>query len=178
MVTDRSTAGDAVDAVVEDTTDDSLTGEEPMDSEATSGIGEAGTTEPETAATTADATTGTGLEPNVAGALSYLLGPITGVLFYVLEPEDAFVRFHAVQSTLVFGGLFVASLVLSVVLTLVSFVPGVGWIAAAVLGIGSLVLTPVAFLAWAFLMYEAYQGDEYVVPLVGSYARRYATVDE
>jgi uncharacterized membrane protein len=173
MVTDRSTAGDAVDAVVEESTDDALANEEPMDSEATSGIDEAETTEG-----TATADTATGLEPTVAGALSYLLGPITGVLFYVLEPEDAFVRFHAVQSTLVFGGLFVASLVFSVVLTLASFVPGVGWIAAAVLGIGSLLLTPVAFLAWVFLMYKAYQGEEYGVPLVGSYARQYAAVGE
>ncbi|WP_066416855.1 DUF4870 domain-containing protein [Halorubrum aethiopicum] len=178
METDRSTAGDAVDAVdavVEEPTNDPLAGEESTDVEATSGIDETETTG---SGTTADTATGTGLEPAVAGALSYLLGPITGVLFYVLEPEDAFVRFHAVQSTLVFGGLFVASMVLSVVLTLVSFVPGVGWIAAAVLGIGSLLLTPVAFLAWAFLMYEAYQGEEYAVPLVGSYARRYAAVGE
>lgn len=136
------------------------------------------TTESEAAATPADTATGTGLESNVAGALSYLLGPITGVLFYVLEPEDAFVRFHAVQSTLVFGGLFAASLVLSVGLTLLSFLPGVGWIAAAVLGIGGLLLTPVALLAWAFLLYKAYIGEEYAVPLVGSYARSYATVDE
>ena len=170
MVTDRSTAGDAVDAVVEESTDDALANEEPMDSEATNGT--------ETTEGTAMGDTTTGLEPTVAGALSYLLGPITGVLFYVLEPEDAFVRFHAVQSTLVFGGLFVASLVFSVVLTLASFVPGVGWIAAAVLGIGSLLLTPVAFLAWVFLMYKAYQGEEYGVPLVGSYARQYAAVGE
>ncbi|MFC5277756.1 DUF4870 domain-containing protein [Halorubrum rubrum] len=177
MVTDRSTAGDAVDAVVEESTDDALTREKSMDSEATEpGMTEA--TESGTTAPTADTATGTGLEPNVAGALSYLLGPITGVLFYVLEPEDAFVRFHAVQSTLVFGGLFVASIVLSVVLTVISFVPGVGWIAAAALGLGSLLLTPVAFLAWAFLLYKAYSGEEYSVPLVGSYARTYATVKE
>ncbi|WP_281193629.1 DUF4870 domain-containing protein [Halorubrum sp. F4] len=169
MVTDRSTTGDAVDAVVEDSTMD-IEEEQATDEE----IDEA--TTDEGPATIAD--TGTGLEPNVAGALSYLLGPITGVLFYVLEPEDAFVRFHAVQSTLIFGGLFVASIVLSIVLTVLSFVPGVGWIAAAVLGIGSLLLTPVGFLAWAFLLYKAYSGEEYAVPLVGSYARTYAVVDE
>lgn len=130
----------------------------------------------ETPETAADRT-GTGLDSNVAGALSYLLGPITGVLFYVLEPDDAFVRFHAAQSTILFGGLFVASIVLSVVLTVLALVPFVGWAAAAVLGVGSLLLTPVALVAWAFLMYKAYDGSEYEVPVVASYARRYAAVE-
>lgn len=125
----------------------------------------------------ASAEGGTGLESNVAGALSYLLGPLTGVLFYVLEPEDAFVRFHAAQSTIVFGGLFVASLVLSVALTALAFVPVVGWIAAAVLGIASLAIGPIALVAWVFLMYKAYEGDEYEVPLVAPYARKYGAVE-
>jgi len=136
---------------------------EPIDPEATS---EATSTEG-----------GTGLEPNVAGALSYLLGPITGVLFYVLEPEDAFVRFHAAQSTIVFGGLFVASMVLSVVLTVLAFVPVVGWIAAAILGVVSLAIGPIALVAWAVLMYKAYDGDEYEVPFVAPYARKYGAVE-
>ena len=36
--------------------------------------------------------TSTGLAPNVAAALSYVLGPITGVLFLVLEKQNRFVR--------------------------------------------------------------------------------------
>ncbi len=46
----------------------------------------------------ATTTSSTGLAPNVAAALSYILGPITGVLFLVLEKENRFVRFHAAQS--------------------------------------------------------------------------------
>src|ERR1700688_3871203 len=44
----------------------------------------------------------TGLSSNVAGALAYILGLITGILFLVLEPykSDRFVRFHAMQSVL------------------------------------------------------------------------------
>ena len=48
-------------------------------------------------------TSSTGLQPNVAGALSYLLGIITGVLFLVIEKENRFVRFHAAQSITAFG---------------------------------------------------------------------------
>src|ERR1043165_205822 len=43
---------------------------------------------------------GAGLEPNLAGALSYLFGFITGIIFLAIEPynKDRFVRFHAFQS--------------------------------------------------------------------------------
>lgn len=117
-----------------------------------------------------------GLDPNLAGALSYLFGPVTGILFYVLEDDDEFVRFHAVQSILVFGGLFVVSVGLSVVATVLSVVPVVGLIVSLALGLVSLLLVPVAFVAWVGLMYTAYRGDRRQVPLVGAYARRYASV--
>ena len=117
---------------------------------------------------------GTGLEPNVAGALSYLLGPITGILFYLVEDDDEFVRFHGAQSTIVFGGLFVLSIGMTVLLGVLAAIPVVGWIAGAVLGIASILLAPVAFVAWLFLMYKAYQGSEYAVPIAGTYARKYA----
>ncbi|WP_205743020.1 DUF4870 domain-containing protein [Halalkalirubrum salinum] len=125
-----------------------------------------------------DATTGpsgTGLDSNVAGALAYLLGPITGIAFYVLEPDDEFVRFHAVQSIAVFGGFFVLSIVLSVVLGALSLVPGIGWIIGIVLGLGSFLLAPIGLVVWAFLMYKAYNNERYAVPVVGRYAERYAT---
>ncbi|MDR5674555.1 Tic20 family membrane protein [Halalkaliarchaeum sp. AArc-CO] len=121
-----------------------------------------------------EAGSGTGLEPNVAGALSYLLGPITGILFYLVEDDDEFVRFHGAQSTIVFGGLFVLSIGMTVLLGVLAAIPVVGWIAGAVLGIASILLAPVAFVAWLFLMYKAYQGSEYAVPIAGTYARKYA----
>lgn len=118
-------------------------------------------------------TSGSGLDSNVAGALSYLLGPLTGILFYLLE-DDEFVRFHGAQSTVVFGGLFVLSIGLTVLLSVLAAIPVVGWIAGALLGFLSLLLAPVAFVAWLFLMYKAYQGTEYEVPLAAGYARKYA----
>ncbi|MDP3142898.1 MAG: hypothetical protein Q8N14_02985, partial [Candidatus Omnitrophota bacterium] len=55
--------------------------------------------------------TSTGIEPKVAGLLSYLLGFITGVIFLLIEKENKFVRFHALQSIIVFGFLFVLGLI-------------------------------------------------------------------
>lgn len=123
---------------------------------------------------TGDGKAASGLEPNIAGALSYLLGPITGILFYVLEPDDEFIRFHAAQSTIVFGGLFVASIVLSVVVTVLAFVPVVGWIFGALIGLLTTVLSLVGVVAWLFLMYKAYSGAMYEVPFVAPHAHKYA----
>jgi len=121
------------------------------------------------------ASSGTGLDSNLAGALAYLLGPITGIAFYVLEPDDEYVRFHAVQSIAVFGGFFVLSIVLSVVLGALSLIPRIGWIIGIVLGLGSFLLAPIGLVVWAFLMYKAYNNERYAVPVIGRYAERYAT---
>lgn len=122
----------------------------------------------------AEESSGSGMDSNVAGALSYLLGPLTGILFYLLEDDDEFVRFHGAQSTIVFGGLFALSIGMTALLTVLAVIPIVGWIAGAVLGFASLLLAPVAFVAWLFLMYKAYRGIEYEVPIAGEYARKYA----
>jgi len=65
---------------------------------------------------------GTGLPKNTAAALSYVLGPITGVVFYVLE-KDPYVRFHAMQSIVVFVALFVLQWVFGLTLILLPLVP-------------------------------------------------------
>ena len=111
----------------------------------------------------------TGLAPNVAGALSYVLGPITGVLFLVLEKENRFVRFHAAQSITTGLVLVALSIALSLLSTVLAFVPVLGWIVAlllaVVMGLGSFVL-------WLLLMWRASQGKEWEVPFAGRLARR------
>ena len=49
--------------------------------------------------------TSSGLTENVAGLLCYVLGWITGVIFLLIESENKFVRYHAMQSIVVFGAL-------------------------------------------------------------------------
>lgn len=117
------------------------------------------------------APTQTGLAANVAGALAYVLGPITGVLFLVLEPANKFVRFHAMQSIVVSVALIALSIALGILTSVLAFVPIVGWLLALLmsvgLGLGSLVL-------WVLLIVKALQGQEWEVPMVGRYARQYA----
>src|ERR1700694_2078721 len=113
----------------------------------------------------------TGLAPNVAGALAYLLGPITGIAFLVLEKQNRFVRFHAAQSTVLFIALVVFGIVLSIVGGILAFVPLLGLI----VGLGmSIVVGFGSFVLWLLLMWQAFQGKEWALPIVAPYARRLA----
>ena len=114
-------------------------------------------------------TSSTGLQPNVAGALSYLLGIITGVLFLVIEKENRFVRFHAAQSIVISIAMIALSIALSILGSVLAFIPVLGWIVALLL---SLVLGFGSFVLWLFLMWQAFQGKEWEAPIVGAYARR------
>lgn len=100
--------------------------------------------------------TGSGLQPNVAGLLCYLGGWITGIIFLVIEKENKFVRFHAVQSIIVFG-------VYTVLAIILGFIPIVGWILGIVFGI-------IFFILWIVLMMKAYNGQLYKLPIVGNIA--------
>ena len=65
--------------------------------------------------------TSTGMEQNLAGLLCYVLGWITGIIFLLLEKDNRFVRFHAIQSIVVFGAFMVIEIILG-------FIPVIGWI--------------------------------------------------
>jgi len=107
-----------------------------------------------------------GLTPNLAGALSYLLGPVTGIIFLVLERTNNFVRFHAMQSTV----LGVAWIIFSIALSVLSgIVPVIGWIFGLLI---SIVLGLGGFILWLLLMWNAYQGKEWELPVVGPFARK------
>ncbi len=115
------------------------------------------------------APTESGLAPNVAGALAYVLGPITGILFMVIEKHNAFVRFHAAQSIVVGVASVIASIALSVLSTVLAVIPILGWIAAFLLW---LALGFGFFVLWIVLMVRAYRGREWEVPGLGKYARQ------
>jgi uncharacterized membrane protein len=101
--------------------------------------------------------TSTGLDANVAAALSYLVGFVTGLIFLLVEKENRFVRFHAMQSTLVFAGIVLVNILLNLV-------PFLGVL------VGIFVVVPLSAVLWLLLMFKAYQGEEFKLPLVGPMA--------
>jgi uncharacterized membrane protein len=102
--------------------------------------------------------TSTGMEQNLAGLLCYVVGWVTGIIFLLLEKDNRFVRFHAIQSIVVFGAFTVLEIILS-------FIPVVGVILNALLGVLALIL-------WIVLMVQAYQGKMYKLPVAGDIAER------
>jgi uncharacterized membrane protein len=123
------------------------------------------------------ATEGTesGLDENVAGALSYLFGPVSGLILYLVEQDNPFVRFHAAQSMVVTGLVVVAYIGMGIVGTIVSSVLFtststffVGSIVSLLLGLVWLVLALGVFALWVYLMVRAYQGRTPRIPLAAS----------
>ncbi|PIU02301.1 hypothetical protein COT66_00925 [Candidatus Shapirobacteria bacterium CG09_land_8_20_14_0_10_49_15] len=96
---------------------------------------------------------GTGLPKNTAAALAYGLGWLTGIIMLLVE-KDPFVRFHAMQSIITFG-----------LLTLISLVPVVGWALSPMVMI-------VGFVLWLVLIFKAYQGEKFKLPVIGNFAEK------
>jgi uncharacterized membrane protein len=109
------------------------------------------------------ANTQSGMSENVAGLLCYLLGWITGLIFFLIDKRP-FVRFHAAQSIVVFGGLTVIRIVLAML-----FVSS--GMAGFSMGFGLLTLVSVlGFVLWVLLMVKAYQGEKFRIPLAADLA--------
>jgi uncharacterized membrane protein len=107
-----------------------------------------------------EAETSVGMSPNVAGLLCYVLGWITGIIFIVLEKKSTFVKFHAWQSIMTFGVLFVAYLILF-------WIPIIGWILGILIGI-------LSFVLWIILLIQAGTGKMWKVPWAGNWAEKQA----
>ena len=95
--------------------------------------------------------TSTGLPENVAGLLCYVLGWVSGLVFILIEQENKFVRFHAMQSIIVFG-----------VITILSWIPFLSW-----------VIWLVGFVLWIVLMVKAFQGERFKLPWAGNLAEKW-----
>ena len=106
------------------------------------------------------AKTEVGLEENIAGLLCYVLGWVSGIVFLILEPKNKFVRYHAIQSIIVFGAITIASGILG-------WIPFIGGFLAWALGV-------LAIILWIVLMVKAYQGKKYKLPVSGDMAEKWA----
>ncbi|MGA2916524.1 MAG: DUF4870 domain-containing protein [Sedimentisphaerales bacterium] len=109
--------------------------------------------------------TSTGMQANIAGLLCYVLLWITGLVFFLIEKENKFVRFHAAQSIVVFGGLTVLQIAIGIFS---------GVLAVIHLGFLFALLYPliglVGLILWIILMIKAYQGELFRLPIAADFA--------
>lgn len=119
-------------------------------------------------------TTSTGLDPKLAGLLCYVLGLLTGLIFYLIEKTNRTVRFHAAQS-IVFS---IAWVVVWVVLAVVGLVLSqISYALGNLFGIVSLLVWLGLFIVWVVLLIKGYSGERWKLPVIGDIAERMAASD-
>jgi|SRR5579883_1613081 len=101
---------------------------------------------------------------NVASALCYVLGLITGIIFLLIPPynQNRAVRFHAFQSIFLHLACIAVMIVGNIVLGMVHL-----WILSPLIGLAFLVL-------WIFMILKTWQGSKIVLPVVGQLAQQQA----
>jgi uncharacterized membrane protein len=111
----------------------------------------------------------TGLSENTAALLSYVLGWLTGIIFYLIDHRP-YVRYHAAQSIVTFGGLHIIRAIVAIMF-------GVGWWWGGGFGMrwggGLFILWALGLLTlvlWIFCMIRAYQGERFKLPIAGEIA--------
>jgi uncharacterized membrane protein len=122
------------------------------------------------------AAAGSGLEENVAALLSYVLGWLTGLIFFLIDKRP-YVRFHAMQSIITFGALHVLQIFLIMVGVFGGFMSAMA---------GGLLVSGLSFLfyglfyvvilvSWVLCMVKAYQGQRFKLPVVGNLAENWSS---
>lgn len=99
------------------------------------------------------------IDGNIAGLLCYALTWISGLIFFLTEKENKFVKFHAAQSLILFAGL-------QVVIIIARVIPFVGGIIVSLVGFFNVIF-------WIVGMYKAYTNEYFKFPIVGDMAESF-----
>jgi uncharacterized membrane protein len=116
-----------------------------------------------------------GLTDNVASALCYAVGFVTGVLFLVLAPynQNRNIRFHAFQSIFFHVAWIVLWMVVQMFLRSVGY-GFLGGMVSLLVGLISLGVGLAGVALWIFLMFKAYNGERFHLPVLGDLAEKQA----
>ncbi|MFL6520127.1 MAG: DUF4870 domain-containing protein [Chthoniobacterales bacterium] len=119
----------------------------------------------------ANTTTTTGLPSNVAAALA-CIPLIGGLVFYILEKHDQFVRFYAMQS-IIFGGVwFLFNLASWILHVIFAVIPVIGWALAGLWIFVSALVHLGLFVIMIIAMVKAFSGVRWDIPYIGPMARK------
>ncbi|MCL2150331.1 MAG: DUF4870 domain-containing protein [Dehalococcoidia bacterium] len=112
-----------------------------------------------------------GLQENVASLLCYLIGWITGLIFYLLEPSNKTIRFHALQSILLCVTVFIIYAVLGILRVIFE----INMLGFLFFSMSSSTFGLLVFVLWILLMVQAYQGQKWKLPVIGNLAEQWAS---
>ena len=113
----------------------------------------------------------TGLPSNVAAAIA-CIPLIGGIIFYILEKRDGFVRFYAMQS-IIFGGVWILCWIVYLVAhTILGSLPVIGLFFAIILGIAWALISVACLVIWIITMVKAFTNVRWEIPYIGPIARK------
>jgi len=95
-----------------------------------------------------------GVPQGIAGIVCYFVPLIGGLVFLFLEKENRLIRFHAVQSVLLW-------IVFLIALAVLGWIPVIGWLVGLVL-----------LVVWLYIMYQALMEREHLLPVIGRIAKK------
>lgn len=119
--------------------------------------------------------TSTGMQANIAALLSYALFWITGLVFFLIEKENKFVRFHAMQSIIVFGALTVLQIAVGIFVGIFTVIHL--YVLLPLFSLINYLVFLVGLILWILLMVKAYQGEMFKLPIAGDMAEKMAPPD-
>ena len=98
------------------------------------------------------------MEPNIEAMFAYLplLGLFTSLAILIMEKENEFVRFHALQGLLFAIIFYVINSALRITFFLFTLIP---------------IINLLAFLIWGFMMWKAYEKEKFELPIIGKVAK-------
>ena len=123
-------------------------------------------------------TTSMGMQPNVAAGVSYIFGWLSGLIFFLMEKQNKFVRFHAMQSiclgvlAAVLG--FVYSFLVAGALATATAAPNAAAGGLGIMGMLFMLIWLAFFVVWVICLIQAFSGKWFKIPVIGDMAMKWA----
>jgi uncharacterized membrane protein len=109
----------------------------------------------------------TGMDPKIAVLLSYLFSWIGGLIFYLMEKENKFVKWNALQALILGIIEIICIIVVSVIL---GMIPYIGWFFFSWLGY---VLAGLCWILAIICIIMGFQGKSFRIPGISKLADKY-----
>ncbi len=117
-----------------------------------------------------DRMTTLGMDERLERVLAYAFGWFSGIILFFLE-KNRNVRWHAAQSMVTFGTLSIIIFVVSLLKGFLAWIPILGWLTSAALGLLISALWWVVVILWVWLMIMAFVQEDYRLPIVSGWVR-------